>query len=454
MTHKLRRRKIDSTTEKRILTAMIVSTQFLQEIRHLIVFDYFENLYIKRVVEWCTEHYDKYDIAPFDDITSIFHERKIELKKEDAELVEKLLKDISNKYAVNQNINVPYIVDQTLLFFKKRELEITKNNITYHLNKNDIDGAEDQVNQFAKISRVTSGWIDPLDEKYIDEVFESENRMFNFPGALGTYLNGFERGWLVTVAGGYKRGKSFSLQEIVVHAIQQRLRVVFFSLEMGRRESNDRFYKRILGAGTKEGGEALYPTFDCEYNQNGSCKKPERVNTIPLLKDDIKPIFHRNMEYRPCTYCRDNKLGGYKVAWWYELLSRPQYCSELVKKQTAAFKKVWPNMYRFKQYAKFSATLDDMRRDLDILEKTDDFVPDIIIIDQANCVKPEQGISLDGTAPHTAVWRGMAALAGERHALVVSPTQITRAALDKKMRNKEILHYILDYLVMLTLRIY
>lgn len=116
MTHKLRRRKIDSTTEKRILTAMIVSTQFLQEIRHLIVFDYFENLYIKRVVEWCTEHYDKYDIAPFDDITSIFHERKIELKKEDAELVEKLLKDISNKYAVNQNINVPYIVDQTLLF--------------------------------------------------------------------------------------------------------------------------------------------------------------------------------------------------------------------------------------------------------------------------------------------------------------------------------------------------
>ena len=430
--NQLRRRKVDSSTEKNILTAMIVSTQFLQEVVHLINFDYFQNLYIRKVVRWCTEHYDRYEVAPFDDITTIFRNKKIELQEDDADLVEKLLMNISTKYSFNTGINVPYQVDQTLLFFKKRELEITNSNIGILLDKNDIEGAEDQINNFAKISKITSGWIDPFQDQFVDAIFKTQNTMFKFPGELGDFLGGFNPGWLVAIAAGYKRGKTWSLQEIAIHGVQQRLRVAMFSLEMGQSESNDRWYKRILGAGSPEGGLAVYPCFDCESNQDGSCTKPERTNKLPLMKGGSKPQFHPDMKYRVCTSCRYTNKKDYRVAWWMELLDRPAYNSTNIKRRLEALRKAWPNFYRFKQYPKFSATLSDIERDLDILERVDGFVPNIILIDQANGVKPETGISLDGIAPHAAVWRGMASLAGKRHALVVSPTQITRAALDHK----------------------
>ena len=432
MTHKLRRRNVSAAIEKRILTALIVSTQFNREVVHLINLDYFTNSFIRTVVRWCTDFYTTYDIAPFDHIQDIFLEHQVQLPDEDIALIQQLLEGISKRYQLDNGINVDYSVAQALKFFKTRELMITSTNIKILLEKDDVDGAEAQINEFTRISKLTSGWVNPFEEKYIDEVFRRQERMFKFPGQLGYFLGGFDREWLIAVAAGYKKGKSHSLQEIVITAIQQNLRVAFFSLEMGRVESNNRFYKRILGSGTPEGGPAVYPCFDCTYNQDNSCKRSERTNQLSLLTRNGKPEFAPDSKYRPCTACRFDDPRNYSVAWWYELIDRPAYTAGTVKTQLAALKKIWSNLYRFKQYPKFSATLDDMRRDMDILENTEGFVPDIIIIDQANGIKPEVGISLEGTAPHMAAWRGMAALTGERNAMVVSPTQITRAALDKK----------------------
>jgi len=443
VTNPLRRRKVDSATEKNILTAMIVSTPFLQEVEHLINYDYFQNSYIRKVARWCVEHFERYEVAPFDDITTIFKVKSVELSDEDVDLTKKLLTDISTKYSFNSGINVPYMVDQTLLFFKKRELEITNSNIRILLDRNDIDGAEEQINNFAKISRVTSGWIDPFDPVYVDEVFTESERMFKFPGVLGEFLGGMDRGWLVAVVAGFKKGKTWHVQEIVLSAIQQRLKVVLFALEMGKKDSNKRLYQRIMGAGNPEPGPSLYPCFDCASNQDGTCKKPERTNLLPLNTGGDTPVFSPGLKYRPCTACRFTNPRDFRMATWFELIDRPAYTAQTVKRQILAMKKAWPDFYRFKSYPKFSATLSDMRRDLDLLERTDGFIPDVIIIDQANGVKPEQGISLDGIAPHSATWRGMAAMAGERRALVISPSQINRGGLDKKtVSDKDIASHI------------
>jgi hypothetical protein len=432
LTHQLRRRNVSAAIEKRILTALIVSTQFNQEVAHLINPDYFTNSFIRTVARWCVDFYTTYNLAPFDHIQDIFLDHQIELQEEDVDLIQKLLTDISKRYELDSGINVDYSVAQALKFFKTRELMITSTNIKLLLEQGKVEDAESQINSFTKISRLTSGWVDPIEEKYVDEVFQRQERMFKFPGQLGKFLGGFDREWLIAIAAGYKRGKSFALQEIVITAIHQNLRVAFFSLEMGRAESNNRFYKRILGAGTSEGGPAVYPCFDCTYNQDNSCRKSERTNNILLLARNGKPKFSPDLKYQPCTICRSVDPMNYSVAWWYEMIDRPAYTAAAVKTQLASLQKVWSNLYRFKQYPKFSATLDDMRRDLDILESTEGFVPDIIIIDQANGIKPESGVSMEGTAPHMSAWRGMAALTGERNAMVVSPTQITRAALDKK----------------------
>ena len=431
MAHQLRRRKIDSSTEKHILTAMIVSTQFLQEVSHLINYDYFQNSYIRKVVRWCVEYFEKYEVAPFEDITHIFRNKKIELGEEDSDLVEKLLTKISEKYAFNSGINVPYTVDQALLFFKKRELEITNSNISILLDKNDIDGAEDQINGFAKISKVTSGWVNPFEERYVEEIFRNEEKMFTFPGALGKFMGPCDRGWLVAVAAAFKKGKSFFLQEFAIQAMLQRLKVAFFSLEMYRGASNERLYKRLTGTGD-EGGDSIYPCFDCRHNQDGSCNKPQRTNKLPLLQNGNKPEFNPKMKYRPCTICREENPKDYSLAWWKEVIKRPAFNKVNLRKHIASMEKVYQSSYRFKNYPRFSANTADILRDLDLLERTENFVPDVIIIDYADILKAEDSKASSGVEQLDETWKSLSRLAGERHALIVTASQITRAAMEKK----------------------
>jgi len=432
LAHKLRRKHVSSAIEKRILTSMIVSTQFNQEIVHLLNLDYFTNSFIRKVARWCVDFFQSYEVAPFNHIQDIFNEKQVELPEEDADLIQKILIDISTKYELDQGLNVAYSVDQALRFFKKRELEITNGNIKILLEKDDVDGAEEQLNQFTKISKVTAGWIDPFNPEYCAEVFQSNKAMFKFPGQLGTFLGGMERGWLIAFAAGFKKGKSFMLQELAIAAIQQRLKVAFFSLEMYRASSNERIYKRLLGAGADESGPAVYPCFDCACNQDGSCNKPERTNGIPLTTNGTKPPFSYNSKYTPCTYCRTECPEDYQLAWWKELIERPAFNKTNVQKHLDALSKLYRNSYRFKNYPRFSANTSDIIRDLDILERTDNFVPDIIVVDYADILKTEDSGPSTGVSQLDDTWKSLSKLAGERHALVVTASQITRAGMDKK----------------------
>lgn len=432
MTHKLRRVHVSSAIEKRILTSMIVSTQFNQEIVHLLNLDYFTNSFIRKVARWCVDFFQSYEVAPFNHIQDIFNEKQVELADEDSDLIQKILIDISKKYELDQGLNVGYSVDQALRFFKERELQITHGNIGILLEKGDVDGAEEQINSFTKIAKVASGWIDPLDAKYVDEVFEKESEMFKFPGQLGEFLGGYQRGWLVAIAASFKKGKSFFMQEIAIAAMQQRLKVAFFSLEMYRAASNERIYKRLLGAGAEEEGSAVYPCFDCAYNQDGSCNKSERTNGIPLTTNGAKPTFSYNNKYTPCTYCRTKCPEDYKLAWWKEVIERPAFNKTNVQNHIEAMAKLHRNSYQFKNYPRFSANTSDIIRDLDILEQTDAFVPDVIVIDYADILRPEDSGPTTGTEQLDNTWKSLARLAGERHALIVTASQITRSGMDKK----------------------
>ena len=431
MVNKLRKRKVDTSSEKRILTGLIVSTRFIQEVIPLLRLEYFQNAFVRTVTEWVLDFYESYEVAPFDHIQDIFASRQDELKEGDSDLFKKLLTNISKKYELDKGLNIDYIRDQTVAFFKKRELEIRKNNIQILLDKNDLDGAEEQILEYTKVAVVTSEWINPFEEKYINEVFEHKERMFNFPGELGKFLGGFDRGWLVGITAPFKRGKTFTLQEFAVSGIQQGLNVAFLSLEMHRKASNERLYKRLAGIGDSDGGDAVYPCFDCLANQDGSCNKAERTNSFILLNGDgDKPKFDSSLPYKPCIYCRENDPSEYMVAWWKEILNRPAYNQINITKQIMALRKKYKHKYKFIRYPRFSADIDDIKRDLDMLERSKDFIPDVIIIDYADILKTEKGVS-DTTAIDV-IWKELSRLAGERHALTVTAAQTTRGALDKK----------------------
>jgi hypothetical protein len=66
---------------------------------------------------------------------------------------------------------------------------------------------------------------------------------------------------------------------------------------------------------------------------------------------------------------------------------------------------------------------------LDILERNEGFIPDIAIIDYADILSPEDSREV-GIEKEDKTWMALARLASERKMLVVSPTQVTRDALE------------------------
>jgi len=420
----IKRKKTDVNVEKRIITGMIVSKEYMQSIYPLIDLSYFKSSFTKKLASWTIEFYETYEEVPFDDIQSIFNAEEPTMKEEESKLISKLLARISKRYEREKGLNLPYLLDQTEKYFKTRELEITAGNLKVFLEKGDIRRAEDQISSFRKIQKLTSEWIDPFDNEEIDDTFNQMGEdFFRLPGKLGEFLGSMERDWLIGISGAFKKGKTWFLQEFELMGILSNLKVAHFSLEMNKQQTKERLYRRITG-GYEEGERLQYPCFDCTKNQDNSCELSQRVCN-ELIPDE----FQEDGDYLPCTACRGDGTNNYEKASWLEMLKAPPFDVNTVGKSLEAWQKSYNDLLRIKIYPRFSANLSDIRRDLDLLEQLEDFVPDIILIDYADILKPEDDNSI-GIDKEDRTWIALSQLAAERHALVVAPTQVTKSGQD------------------------
>ena len=221
------------------------------------------------------------------------------------------------------------------------------------------------------------------------------------------------------------------LQEMAVRAIFQRLKVVFISLEMKKKNIKERLYKRITGFGSKTGEDVfLYPVFDCELNQSGECERAERINQIVLRSSSgEKPDFDLHMEYKPCSYCRKHMIPDYRLETWYELIEIPQFSFSSTKKQINALSKMYGDNLRIMSYPRFTAGINDIKKDLFLLEQHEEFIPDIIIVDYADILKPEQ--TRDKRNEIDDIWKMLASMAAERHCILFTASQGTRGSIYK-----------------------
>jgi len=426
----LRRRKIDTTVEKRIITGMIVSKKFLRELGPMIQDAFFQNEYAGTVASWCLEFYGAYEDAPFEHITDIFNNKRRELKEEDAEIVEKLLGDISQRYDYSKGLNVDYLLDQSIKYFTRRDLETRMAEAQYLLERNFIEEAQKVIEERKILGRLTSKAVDPFDQSSVDEVFEEMEDFLVLPGQLGRFLHNFDRDWLVGIVGPFKRGKTWMLQEFALAALLSRLRVVFFSLEMSYKQMNKRIYQRLTGTKQKEGGKTLVPCFDCLKNQDNSCKLKQRMSPIGIRsRSGNKPLnFDPKSPYKSCTACRGT--SDFICDFWFNEIDVQDFSQYYINKQIKAYRKKFKHTLKVISYPRFGANTDDIKRDLDELEAKEEFVPDVIIIDYADILRPEQGASATGIEAIDLTWKCLGNLAMTRHCLTVTGTQATRDALE------------------------
>ena len=428
-------RKVDTDSEKQIITSLIVSDSFCREIIPVARLEYFSSDFAATIFVWVKEYYEKYQEAPKGMIQNIYELEKGELPETLASIIGNLL-DIASKDFENDKLNASYLSDKALEYFDKRSLLLLGQNITRAAELGDVDRAKHELVNFKKAEKPKYVWINPLEEKEITKTFlqDTENRLFKFPGALGDLLGWFETGWLIAVMGPAKRGKTNWLWEFTVQALINGLRVAVISLEMTKAKSKMRFYKRISGlADVGKAGRFIYPCFDCYKNQVGDCDKQERINQEILMADgEPVPDYNKKIRYEPCDYCREKRIKDYEQSHWFTTLEREALSNGNLKNKAVAFKRMFGDNLRVSTYPAFSASIDDIKRDADMLEYRENFIPHVWVIDYADICQPSDK-GLQGRDGINSVWKGLKQFAGERSAAVVTASHSgNKKTLDSK----------------------
>lgn len=430
------RKVVTSSVEKQIITAMIISTNFLSNTAPIIELDFFTNEYAKSVAKWILDYFAIYKKAPELNIQKIYEANKDNLDKGTSELVASFLSKLSSEFVEGQGINDEYIRQNALKYFDYRDMEVRCTKVQGLLAQGLQDEAREVMNSNKTLQQLTSGWESPFSRQAIISTFEEDNEriIFTMPGKMGDMIGPIKRGYLIGILGAFKKGKSWLEQEFAIQALTERAKTAFFSLEMGITECRMRLYNRILGNNVD--GEFLIPVFDCKSNQLGLCTDPNRTNDVTLRNSIKDPLTYKE-GYAPCTFCRDRKKTLYLPETYFNKITVPKITMKQRIKGVESFEKMYGNNMFYKVYPRFSAGVDDIRRDLDILEQRENFIPDVVVVDYADILKPSKHLAkADPRHGIDDIWKNLAALASERQVAVITASQGNRSSL-KKVQKEE-----------------
>lgn len=431
---KIRREKVDLTIEKRMLIGLIVSDKVCREVLPALKLEYFQSDYASIVASWIMAYFEEYKKAPGRNVQLVFEEQSAALSESQEQVVEEFLGQLSSQYEEWSVINEDYVIDQAMTYIDGRSLLYLSDQIRRHVNVGDYRAGKAAVSTFRKVLRQVDGWVKPFDsDEIINAMDEESSYLFQLPGVLGKMLGPFKRGYFVAFAAPVKRGKTWMLMEIAIRAMVSRLRVAFISLEMRKERVEQRIYRRVLSAAGK-GGLVYYPVFDCLNNQDDSCSRRERLGRGKLIDGDGNvPEFDPRLNWTHCSACRESQGGGDYVASfvpWFVGEERPEFglkpLRRLVDSARSAFNL---NNFMLRSYPRFSANVNDIMRDLEILEYVHGFVPDVIVVDYADILRKE--VERDETREMVnETWMTLAQLAEVRKCLVVTATQSNRRSWD------------------------
>jgi replicative DNA helicase len=434
MAMNLKRERIETEEERKLLISLITNTQFLKDVFPILKYEYFQTPYARKIFTWVKEFYEKYEAAPERAIQDYYNIEKSRLNDDDSVLIEAFLEKLEVEF--ESGFNDKWFSDNAIAYLRKRSLKLHAEKINSLVELDKIDEAELEQTNFKKVAKITSNWVNPHDSNFIEYALNDDmDKLMTFPGALGELMGPLCRGWLCGVQAGFKKGKSLFLQEIRLLGLLNGLRVAEINLEMSNKQLAQRHYHRVTAL-PSEASEILYPLFDCYYNQIGSCTKKERINKFQLYDSSFeeKPTSfdHAPVGYSVCTVCRKNQnmKRFYKSETWFTKITKEEITKDKIVKKTKAISKIYGDNFRLKCYPRFSASIEDIERDLELLEYSENFTPDILIVDYLQITRPDSGDTEEERLNNSCM--RLAGIAAKRNILVCTAFQIKTDALKRK----------------------
>ncbi|MFA7287412.1 MAG: hypothetical protein WC055_00885 [Melioribacteraceae bacterium] len=426
-------RKIDQESEKNIAINLIIDDDFCKAILPIAKPEYFDTPHIRKIFLWIQEYYNNYKSSPGKYIQDIFNTKKGKLQAEDAEIIQDLLENLSNKFIEEgEKRNSKYFIEQAIPYLKKQSYIKLADNISSYAKLDQIEEVEKQIRNHRKVTELTSGCVNPHDADFIKETFKAkvEDILFTIPGPLGTLIKP-EKGRLIAIMAPPKCGKTWMLHFLGLVARMNRLRVFETNLEMSATKINYRDLKMITGQGD-ESKEYEISCFDCKKNQLGICSKSIRASKIPLVNSvgEIPEFSNAPKDYVVCTACRGT--SDYQTANWFFSQFKEELTVDKAINMSRGFGLMYGNdRYRLKCYPKFGVGVAEIEADLDNLAYSSGFYPDVLIVDYADVLR-SVNTGNDVRFQLDEIWKSLSRIATERNILVLTASQTNRTGAGMK----------------------
>lgn len=399
--------KVDSHTERKIATAMVVSKEFLDQGYSIINIELIKAKHLQKIAGWCLKYFEKYKEAPKKNIESIYHSwvKKGKAQEEVVDAVHDILEDLSDQYEEDPSINIPYLLDTTAEYFNTRRIEVLKDELEYSLSQDNGNSASEAIAKFSLVSAKTNYGIDPLnDEDAWNLAFaESQKPLIKWGNKDADYFfgNALTRDGLIGVLAPEKRGKTWWCVEFAMRAVSQRKKVALFEVgDMSQSQILRRLGVRLTRRPMfrKDLGIIEIPK---QMKKNGKAVK------IRTKKIECKKIVNEIASKKAIK--RFLRANGIKPSQPHFMISTHPTSSINIHEITFILEQ-WEN-YR-------------------------NFVPDIIIIDYPDILAPEPGTGSLATRDQiNSTWKAMRRLSQEKHCLVIAPTQADAASYTQEILN-------------------
>jgi len=188
--------------ERKIIIGLITSTEFVQQISSIWNIQLLESGSARKLAGWIMEYYDKFQVSPKHDIEGIFYQKIKDqnIPKDEIEDIEEILQSLSAES--EEDINVDYLIDIAIKYFRQRRLVKYKDSIEQLVNSGKMEEAEKLASEY-KVN-----FSDPKTDlnKFILSVLEIRKHKRETPRML---LSPWLReGQTTIIYGNYGSGKS------------------------------------------------------------------------------------------------------------------------------------------------------------------------------------------------------------------------------------------------------
>jgi len=436
---KIKRRSVSVQAEKQMLTGMIVSDRFLREVQNILRMELLQVPYVRVVVQWCLDYWQKYEAAPQRHIQDLYnsYKRSATFDEETLDQVGEFLACISDEYDAT-NFNVDYLLDTTEDLMRSRNLKNLADDINAALLNENLLEAEGALSSHEHIALPKTLGIQPFtDMEAVRNAFEEAAKpLFKLPGALGEMINdSLVRGGFLGIQAPEKRGKSFYLIELAVLAFRARCNVAFFGMgDMSEEELTRRLGIRAYGKSDRRKycGKFIVPVMDCTKNQTQTCDKPKcpKQDAIGESNDEL-PDLEDIDDWTPCTACRGTPAYRPTHWWvWEDVGTEPLTWRQAYKAMKSSTRRTHGKQFRIACYPNSTMNFHDIETQLSVWETMEGFVPDMIVVDYADIMAPEP-IQHEGFRHNeNERWKQGRALAQKKHALVILATQSDTGSYD------------------------